>query len=337
MFGRLALSVLLIFFGTCACAQQEPTSPKNTDPKNTDPKNTQSENTLSKNTPPKNTDSTKNDSKSDDSKSTEKPNGQASGNSDSGSQEPEKPTNRDSRSERETREIFFRTLNETRSRGAQEFGYLLFQKSVREEVGLDDSSAKAARDILSKSRSSGEKLYEQLKHHKISADELKTEFLKVMVEADREMWQVLGDNESKRERLIGLYVQLHKSSAALNKVVAEKIGLEDARRLEIIAKKEAIEREMFEESSRENAEPSDRFRSWERTQRKVHLVISEMLSQEQRAKLEGLKGASFEFEQFPFPPPGSPGRGRDGGRDRRNREDRDEKCRDCDKLVTDQH
>jgi len=301
MFGRLAFSIFVMSLGVFACAQDEPANSQNSE---------------------------KSHQQDADKKDAVK--------KDHGKQEPDKQAGRDSRSDRETREIFFRTLNETRSRGAQEFGYLLFQKSVREEIGLDDASAKAARDVLSKSRSSGEKLYEQLKQHKISADELKTEFVKVMAEADREMWQVLGDSNFKRDRLVGLYVQLHKASAALNKVVAEKVGLEEARRIEIISKKETIEREMFEDASNENAGPADRFRSWEKTQKKVHTVISEMLSEEQRAKLEGLKGEPFVFEQFPFPPPGPPGRGRDGGHDRRNREERDDKCRDCDKLVNDQ-
>ncbi len=78
-----------------------------------------------------------------------------------------------------------------------------------------------------------------------------------------------------------------------------------------------------------------------------------MLTAEQRAKLEALKGEPFEFEQMQFMPPGPP-RGRDGGgrdgrrdgnrprnqgerRDERNQDDRSDKCREGDKLVTDQH
>ncbi len=312
MIGRIALLSLLMSVGAFVCAQDEPSNSKNSG----QPVAGQQEA------------SNQEASKVDPSK--QDPSKQDLGKRESGKQEPDRPAGRDLRSDRETREIFFRTLNETRSRGAQEFGYLLFQKSVREEVGLDDASAKAAREVLSKSRASGEKLYEQLKNHRISADELKTEFLKVMADADREMLQVLDDSAVKRDRLVGLYVQLHKASAVLNKVVAEKVGVEEVQRNQIISKKETIEREMFEEASSENAGPADRFRSWEKTQKKVHTVITEMLSEEQRAKLEGLKGEPFEFEQFPFPPPGS------RGRDRRNREERDDKCRDCDKLVTDQ-
>ena len=241
----------------------------------------------------------------------------------SNSQEPEKG----SRSDRETREIFFRTLNECRSRGAQEFGFLLFQKAVREEVGLDEAGAKAAREVLSKSRSQGDKLYEQLKHNKITADELKAEFVKVMAEADREMWKTLVDANVKQDRLVGLYVQLHKSPAVLNKIVAERVGVDELRRMEMIAKKDVLEREMIQEASKDNDGPGDRFRSWEKIQRKVDTAISEMLTADQRTKLEELKGETFEFEQFPFPPPGPPGRGRDGDRDRRGREkSRDDKC-----------
>jgi len=253
-----------------------------------------------------------------------------------------------SRPERETREIFFRTLSETRSRGAQELGYLLFQKSVREEIGLDDQSAKAAREVLSQTRSAAEKLYDQLKAKEISAVELKTEMSKIMADADRDIWEALGESKSKRDRLIGLFVQHRHASAVLNKVVAEKIGLAEPRRQEIVGKKEAIEREMFEAGSRQMSSnsPGDRFRSWEKAQKKIDIAISEMLTEEQRSKLEALKGDPFKFEEFQFPPgppPGPPpGRGRDGsrdgGRDRdpnRRENDREEKCRDCDKLVGD--
>lgn len=236
-------------------------------------------------------------------------------------QEPEKQ----SRSDRETREIFFRTLNECRSRGAQELGFLLFQKAVREEIGMDEAGAKAAREVLSKSRSQGDKLYEQLKQNKISAEELKAEFVKVMSEADRDMWKTLVDSNVKRDRLVGLYVQLHKSPAVLNKIVAEKVGVDELRRMEMIAKKDAVEREMIDEASKENDGPGDRMRSWEKIQKKVDSVVAEMLTAEQRTKLEELKGETFEFEQFPFPPPGPPGRGRDGGRRERDK-DRGDKC-----------
>ncbi len=245
---------------------------------------------------------------------------------------------KEARSDRETREIFFRTLNECRSRGAQEFGFLLYQKSVREEIGLDDAGAKVAREVLSKSRSNADKLYEQLKHRKITEEELKAEFVKVMAEADRDMWKTLTDFNAKRDRLIGLYVQLHKSPAVLNKVVAEKIGLDELRRMEMVAKKEVLERRLIDEAAKENEGREDRMRSWEKIQKKVDSAIADMLSEEQRSKLEALKGDPFVFERFPFPPPGSPGRGREPGRDRDRRErdnNRDEKCHDNEKFADD--
>ncbi len=71
-----------------------------------------------------------------------------------------------------------------------------------------------------------------------------------------------------------------------------------------------------------------------------------MLTSEQRAKLDSLKGEPFEFEQMQFMPPGPP-RSRDGRRegnrsrnqnerrDDRNQDERSDKCREADKLVTD--
>lgn len=231
--------------------------------------------------------------------------------------------------ERETRDIFFRTLNETRSRGAQEFSYLLFQESVRKEIGLSDENAKQAREVLSQSRVSAEKLYEQLKAKSISTDELKVKMQELMTSADRDIWKALGATD-KRDRLVGLFVQHRHCSSVLNRIVAEKVGLDESQREEIIRKKETEERKMFEELSRDANSPSDRFRAWEKVQKKIDVIVSEMLTPEQRQNLEKLKGEPFAFEEFPMPP----GRGKDGRRGRRDTE-KDEKCRECDKLATD--
>ena len=253
------------------------------------------------------------------------------------SQEPERNSTPDPKSreaDRESREIFFRTLNETRSRGAQELCYLLFQESVRKEIELNEDSAKAAREILIQTRSSAEKFYEQLKAKTITSDELKVKMLEIMTNADRDIWKILGESNSKRDRLIGLFVQHRQCSSVLNKIVAEKVGLEDSRRQEIVSKKEAEERKMFEERSREVQSPGDRIRAWEKVQKQIDGVVSKMLSDEQRKKLEELKGEPFMFETFAFPP-GPSGRGREGGGDRRRENGHDEKCRDCEKLADD--
>lgn len=260
----------------------------------------------------------------------DKPNGEADKKEQEKTQDSERKPQ-----DREAREIFFRTLSETRSRGAQEFSYLLFQESVRKEIDLSEDCAREAREILSRTRSSAEKLYDQLKAKQINSDELKVKMLEIMTNADRDIWKALGESNAKSDRLIGLYVQLRHHSAVLNKIVAEKVGLDEVRRHEIIAKKEAVERELFEERSRDVQTPGDRFRAWEKVQKKIDGVVSEMLSQEQRDNLEKLKGKPFAFEEF-SPPPGPPGRGREGGRDRNRRENgHDEKCKDSEKLADD--
>lgn len=237
---------------------------------------------------------------------------------------------KDHAADRETREIFFRTLNETRSRGAQEFAYLLFQESVRKEITLSDDSANAAREVLSQTRSSAEKLYEQLKAKTISGEELQVKMRELMTNADRDIWKTLGDSNSKRDRLVGLFVQHRRCSSVLNRIVAERVGLDESRRQEIISKKETVEREMFEERSRDVQSPGDRFRAWEKIHKKIDGVVSEMLTPEQRENLEKLKGEPFKFEEFPLPP----GRGRKGGHGRRDNE-QDEKCRECEKFAND--
>lgn len=244
-------------------------------------------------------------------------------------------SDRSSPADQESREIFFRTLGETRSRGAQELSYLLFQESVRKEINLSDDSAKAAREVLAQTRAAAEKLYEQLKAKEINADLLKTKLIEIMAKGDQDIWKILGGSNANSDRLIGLYVQHRQCVAVLNKIVAEKVGLDEARRHEIIVKKEAEERQMFEDRSRDGQTPGDRFRAWEKMQKKIDGVVSGMLTSEQRTKLEDLKGAPFAFEEFQFPP-GPPGRGRDGGRDRNRRDNgHDEKCKDGEKLAND--
>lgn len=245
---------------------------------------------------------------------------------------PSEPNSRES--DRESRDVFFRTLNETRSRGAQELSYLLFHESVRKEIGLSEDNAKAAREVLSHTRASAEKLYEQFKAKEIAPETLRVKLLDIMTKGDQDIWQTLGGTSEKSDRLIGLFVQHRHCSAALNKIVAGKIGLDETLRQEIVAKKEAEERKMFEERSRETQSPGDRFRAWEKVQKQIDSLISGMLSLDQRDKLEKLKGEPFKFEEFAYPP-GPPGRGRDGGRDRNRRDNRDEKCRDCQKLADD--
>ena len=247
---------------------------------------------------------------------------------------PERPRGQDPEKnpqDRESREVFFRTLGETRSRGAQEFSYLLFQESVRKEINLSEESAKAAREVLSQTRTSAEKLYEQLKAKEITADELKTKMLEIMSNADRDIWKTLVESNAKSDRLVGLFVQHRHCASVLNKIVAEKVGLDEPRRLEIIAAKEAVEKAMFEERSRETQSPGDRFRAWEKVQKKIDAEVSAMLTAEQRNKLEQLKGEPFKFEEFQLPA----GRGRDGGRDRNRRDGHDEKCKEAEKLAND--
>jgi hypothetical protein len=292
MFFRLTLLTFLFVSGAFTCAQESPVKLSNSEQSSNPARSTQ-----------------------------EKPVAQAK------ASDPEKP-----QGDRELREVFFRTLNETRSRGAQEFCYLLFQESVRKEINLSVESAKAAREVHSQTRVSAEKLFERLKAKEITAEELKVKMREIMINADRDIWKNITESKSKSDRLIGLFVQHRHFTAVLNKIVAEKVGLDETRRLEIVAKKEAVEKEMFDERSRETQSPGDRFRAWEKVQKTLDAKVSAMLTAEQREKLEQLKGEPFKFEEFQLPP----GRGRDGGRDRNHRENsRDEKCKEADMLAGD--
>lgn len=210
------------------------------------------------------------------------------------------------------RDLFFRTLRATRTHGAQDLTYLLIQKSVRDEVGMNEDGWREIRDRFSAQRAQGDKLLNQLEQDwskekaipEASIEKLKSELTKIAVEADAAVLKILEKNQVTH-RLIALFVQHRDASAAVNKLVAEKIELEESRRLEILEKREKIEREVFAAASEEfrdgASNPNTRRKIWEKVQKKIDMTISAELTSKQRALLEELRGKPFTFE-LPEPP-----------------------------------
>jgi hypothetical protein len=219
------------------------------------------------------------------------------------------------------REIFFHAMRSARSYGAQELTYLLLQKSVREEIGLSEAGWKEIRDLHAENRSHGEKLYKQLQDNQITPSELRKELSRIALEGDQNVSQILEKHQVS-ERLISLFVQHRDASAALNKVVASKIGLDDAQRSKILEKREKVEREVFESASEEfqrsARNPDVRNRIWEKIQKKIDRSVFEELTSDQRSSLASLQGKPFTFEEIGRGPRPVPGKGRE------------KDCKDCD-------
>ena len=221
------------------------------------------------------------------------------------------------------REVFFRTMRATRTHGAQDLTFLLIQKSVRDEVGLNDDGWREIRDLYAENRLQGEKLFTQLEsdwnektNREKSVENLKSELSRIAEESDTAVWKIL-EKHHVTERLIGLFVQHRDASAVVNKLVAQKIGLDEARRLEVLEKREQVEREVFESASEEFREgarnPNMRRKIWEKVQQKIDMAISDELTSEHKSLLEKLQGEPFTFE-VPDGPPPPPSRGEIGGK-----------------------
>lgn len=224
------------------------------------------------------------------------------------------------------RETFLNALRDVRTHNAQDLTFLLLHRSVRDEVKLDDAGWREFRDLHSRNLTAGEKLFQQLVEKQINAEVLKTELSKIAVEADKAILELL-EKHKITDRLIGLFVQHRGASAAVNKLVAVKIGLEDPQRQEILKKRAKVEREVFEEAAedfRNSARnPDVRRNIWEKVQKKINLAVSEELSNEQRSQLEMLEGTPFKFDEL----------GRGGPRPRERDRERSKEC--CDQIKTD--
>ncbi len=216
-------------------------------------------------------------------------------------------------------EVFFRAIQETRSHGAQEMAYLLFQKSVRKELGLTEENEKALRDNGNKLRQQIDQLRVALKANEIDEQQLVDKLKELVNKADDQFIQGLGTPD-KLERLIGIFVQHRKASSALNSLVAERIGLSEQKRKEILIGKESLEKELMEKAFSQDADPDDRHRAWGKIQRKIDDYVAEKLDADQLEKLDSVKGEAFAFE-----PPFGPGR---------PSRDRGERSRDCCEIAS---
>jgi hypothetical protein len=219
--------------------------------------------------------------------------------------------------DRKPRDLFFRTMYEVRSRAGHDLAYLLFQKKVRDEIGLSDERHRAVMEIGKALRSDTEDLHNQFKSEKIAPEQLAPKLREVVSASDKKFLEALG-SDTVRNRLIGLFVQHRKASAALNELVAAKIGLSDEKRKELLGIKENRERELIEAAFAAAPKLEDRRKNWEKIQRQIDDLVSENLTSEQREKLEALKGKPFEFEPNSMGP-GRPRREHDEHRDRSDR------------------
>lgn len=191
--------------------------------------------------------------------------------------------------------------------GALELAGLLRDEKVQKEVEMTADTYSAIRDAMPDMR------------ELFSASEgERTAKLKEANEKAKEMLdEVLSPEHQKR--LMGLLVQQNGNRAAANDLIAKEIGLDDAgmKKVQEAATKATEEmtakmREMF--SGGGGAGGFDREKMTEmrdNAQKDTDKAIAAVLSAEQLAALEALKGEKFEFSPRTF---GGPGGGGPGGR-----------------------
>lgn len=215
------------------------------------------------------------------------------------------------------------------SGGALELLGLLRREEVQKEVGLTPETYKSLQaampDIRAVFQASEGERAAKLKEANTKAQDVIDEAL----------------SPKAQERLLGLLVQQQGIRAVTNELVAEKIGLDAAKIKEIqdaAAKASEGQREKMREAFAGGGDREKIRESMEAMRKEVDQLIAAKLSDQQKEKLEKLKGDAFTFSERPAFGRGGAGAGgprdggdrgpraggqRDGGRGQGNRRSRD--------------
>lgn len=202
--------------------------------------------------------------------------------------------------------------------GALELMSLLRDEKVREEVSIDDDTYEALRGAQPDMRSMFQ-----------ASEEERT---KMMKEANTKAQDMLDEvfEPAQQKRLMGLLVQQKGSGAATNDLIAKEIGLDEAgikKVQEVTQEAQSGMREKMREMFQGGGGPPDREKmqaAMEDARKATEEAIAKALTDEQKQKLEALKGDKFEFSEnrgFGRGQGGPGGGGRPGGRPGGNNND----------------
>jgi Spy/CpxP family protein refolding chaperone len=208
-------------------------------------------------------------------------------------------------------------------RGGMQFSAtdLVMIPQVAKEIELVDDQRASLEKLAEESREQMRGMFEGLRDLSEEERRQKFEEMREKMEASREeltkkVEEVLLPHQ--RDRLKEISIQIRGTAALDDKAVAESLGISDEQKEKITAARDESReksRELFEAARAEGGggEREAMREKMESLRKETDEKILAVLSDDQRAKFDQLKGKAFEFDRSQlFRPPGG-GRGRRGG------------------------
>lgn len=196
---------------------------------------------------------------------------------------------------------------------------LIQQQEVQQEIEISEDQQAELRTlgetIRDEIRSEMQGMFEGMRdlndeERQARFDEIRARFEEINKDAEARMQKVLMPHQFDRLKQIDLQSRLQRGGAgALTEgELADTLGLTEAQRDQIREKQEEVQKDLDEKIGQLRIEARNQ--------------LLEVLTPEQRAKLEGMMGSAFALPEQQFGPPGGRG-GRGfggGGRGNRNRD-----------------
>lgn len=229
------------------------------------------------------------------------------------------PERRGEDSERSRRsDDFYEAMREAQRResSSRELLELLLRSSeIQKEIAIDEVHLKELKSLISDAVRAFWDLRRETRDAELSKDELVEKIVKGQRQIDDKITKLLVEN-SDYDRLLAIYVQARNYRAAAHDDVAAKIGLagDDLKRYresssDLWHALMKMNRWKIEKLIRERKE-EEFSKVFKEAEDRLDELLSSRLSEEQREKLEELKGEKFAF---PLPASGPPPRGEPGG------------------------
>lgn len=194
---------------------------------------------------------------------------------------------------------------------------LIQQQDVQQEIELTEDQQTELRTLAETMREEvGEEMRGMFQGMRDLSDEerdakmqeIRTRFEQIGKDAEERMQKVLLPHQFDRLKQIDLQsrVQRGGASALSEGELADTLGLSESQRDQLREKQEQVQKELDEKISQLRVDARNQ--------------LLEVLTPEQRAKLQGMMGADFALQEPQFGPPGGRGGRGFGGGGRRGRD-----------------
>ncbi|MGD9636392.1 MAG: hypothetical protein AB7G28_04950 [Pirellulales bacterium] len=202
--------------------------------------------------------------------------------------------------------------------GGGTFG-LIQQQEVQQEIELSEEQQtqlqSLGEEIRNQIRNEMQGMFDGMRdlsdeERQARFDEIRTKFEQINKDAEGRMQKVLMPHQFDRLKQIDVQSRLQRGGAAAltEGELADTLGLTEAQRDQIREKQEQVQKDLDEKIGQLRIEARNQ--------------LLEVLTPEQRAKLEGMMGSAFALPEPQFGPPGGRG-GRGFGRGGRGGGNRD--------------